>query len=199
MKERKEVEPTAHFRARAMPFAEPNPQRKPAFANTVARTADPLPSSTPLVPPKPRRVEPEEQVVASEPTGTALPPSDTPSHKRCVECGNVFHFKLTFCTSCCRGVVASGTWEPAVAPRPGGASVPTDDDVGTGDETSDDESHGESGSPETLTKDDAETSEASDSDDGVSSSSESSSDERQTPNHHWQHGGNRAMTDALFG
>ena len=104
-----------------MPSSETHPQSKPAFASSITRSRDPdtAPLSSTSIPPKPRRERASEQESVPPKTPADATDRETPSHRRCVACGNVFHFKLSYCTSCCRPVTDAASWEPASAPTPG--------------------------------------------------------------------------------
>jgi hypothetical protein len=195
-----------------MPSATTHPQTKPMFADTTApaKVATVAASSTKSTPPKPRRVSSSQDAdgVASQPTATPSENnSSTPSHKRCVECGNVFHWKLSFCTSCCRAVSKGWAWEPAVAPVPGEQDGEGGEDESDESSVSDDAEEplgARSSGTDTSSSDDV--SGDSDTDDSGEEHESSSDDEpntltdtRPTPGDKWQRGGNAAMTDALFG
>jgi hypothetical protein len=129
-----------------------------------------------------------------------------PTHKRCLECGNVFHFKLSFCTSCCRPVTDVTTWVPATAPTPGERRSGEENQEGTDGTTEGSEEETDSGSlglkdedrsdsdADTHTEDETDIESGEDEDEDATSEE----DERPIPTGRWNTGANRAVTDAFF-
>jgi hypothetical protein len=180
-----------------MPSAETHPQSKPAFVSSTPRSRDPdtAPSSSISVPPKPRRERASEQESVPPKTPADATDPETPSRRRCVACGNVFHFKLSYCTSCCRQVTDAASWEPASAPTPGAVG-----ETGEPSDASDALSSSEDDASSTFsgTADgDGDSGSESDSEDDSEEGAKPAPRERERRSDH--RGVNRAVTDALFG
>lgn len=180
-----------------MPSAETHPQSKPAFASSTPRSLDPdtTPSPSISVPPKPRRERASEQESVPPKTPADATDPETPSRRRCVACGNVFHFKLSYCTSCCRQVTDAASWEPASAPTPGAVG-----ETGEPSDASDASSSSEDDASSTFsgTADgDGDSGSESDSEDDSEEGAKPAPRERERRSDH--RGVNRAVTDALFG
>lgn len=171
-----------------MPSAETHPQSKPAFVSSTPRSQDPdtAPSYSTSVPPKPRRERVSGQEATPPKTPADATDRETPSRKRCLACGNVFHFKLSYCTSCCRPVVDAASWEPASAPTPGAV-----------DASSSSEDDNASSTTSGTTDGDDDSGSEGDSEDDSGTDAEPVSRERRPLGAH--RGVNRGVTDALFG
>lgn len=175
-----------------MPSAETHPQSKPAFVSSTPRSQDPdtAPSYSTSVPPKPRRERVSGQEATPPKTPADATDRETPSRKRCLACGNVFHFKLSYCTSCCRPVTDAASWEPASAPTPGAVGE-------TGEPSEPSETSSSSEEEEAFSY----TSGTTDRDAGSESDSEddSGTDAGPTRMVRFTRGVNRSVTDAIFG
>lgn len=179
-----------------MPSAETHPQSKPAFVSSTPRSRDPdtAPSYSTSVPPKPRRERVSGQEATPPKTPADATDRETPSRKRCLACGNVFHFKLSYCTSCCRPVTDAASWEPASAPTPGAVG-----ETGEPSEASETSSSSEEEDAFSSTSGTTDRDACSESDSEHDSGTDAGPTRMERRPQGDFRGVNRSVTDAIFG